>query len=118
MKSFMLAAVALAACTDPASLDLSSTQAEAVARCDLPTRDSIAELLGDCVATSFGWQCTPCAVGSCAAQVGALAAAHEHVWTASACVRSDGAAGGILADLYLGQLICARADEPVARCLR
>ena len=74
MKLISFAAVALSlvgACTDTSMLEASRTeamaQAEAAALCDLPARDAIAELLGDCVATSFGWQCTPCAVGSCAA---------------------------------------------------
>ena len=131
MKPNLLALAALSfvtACIDTPAPGASSTevltldpiaQADAAALCDadlhLPTRAELTELLGDCVETSYGWQCTPCGVGNCAERfAGDDVVSQGHIWSSTACALSDDAHGIYLADLGLGQLVCAHAEEPVA----
>ncbi len=96
-----------------------TTHAEAAALCPddlhLPTGNDVKELLGDCVATSYGWQCTPCAVRGCEERYGGDdVLTHGHVWTSSACMLPGRELGFYFADLYLGQIVCSSPREPEA----
>lgn len=94
-------------------------QGEAIELCapelHLPTRAELLELLGDCVATAYGFQCTPCTAGNCNERFGDdLPVLRDRIWSSTACTLSGDARGAYYADLALGQVICADADGDVA----
>jgi len=134
MKLALLVSL-LAACIDaPQPADPAITeavtaepigQADAAALCEpglhLPTDAELRELLGDCVETRYGWQCTPCRAGNCDERFGDdLTVLQHHIWSSTPCTISGDRRGAYYADLALGQVVCAAAAdaEALPLCVR